>query len=267
MTIQTITNLTINEIDINEISINATTASTPGRSFIDSMSLLSTGIKDTFLGDISINEVQLCPQTNTISTIDDFNFLMENYIHTKFRLHADVKLVGRYKPADLCYFDISNKYDKNWKCIADMSNYINAPAYSLHSGKRVCSLEELYEKYYHLQDLFNCPIAIEGHYPSRTDYLFNSWQEYSSLLIKNVYYVIDLSHLHILSVKGWEDNLIKELLNNPRCIEVHFSGNNKRTDSHEELLAEPEWWKYTKYINKNAKIFYEGRVNNWREVL
>lgn len=247
--------------------INATTASTPGRSFLNSMEILSNGITDTFLGNISINEVQLCPQTNSITTLDEFNTILELYPNTKFRLHADVVLKGRYKPADLCYFDINNKYDRNWKCIADISNHINAPAYSLHSGKRVCSITELYEKYYHLQDLFNCPIAIEGHYPSRTDYLFNCWEEYATLLTNDVYYVIDLSHLHILSNKGWEDNLVKELLSNPRCIEVHFSGNNKHIDSHEELLLEPDWWRFKDYINDNSSIFYEGRVKNWREVL
>ena len=60
---------------------------------------------DPFLGHISMGHVQLCPQNQGFNDISSIMKLLQAYPNTCFRLHADVKVVGRKSKADLCWFD------------------------------------------------------------------------------------------------------------------------------------------------------------------
>lgn len=234
--------------------IYATTATWGHLSYQDAITRLESTY-DAFLGHISIDHVQLCPQNPSFNNLETILKLQAKYPNTKFRLHADVKVVGRTSKADLCWFDENNIC--NWKCIADISNALNAPCYSLHAGERVCTIDELFVKYHQLQQLFDCPIAIEGHYPNNGRYLLQNWEEHRILLDADIGFVVDLSHFNIIARKyGWDENLVIDMLTSKNCLEVHVSGNQGYTDSHEVFVEEPVWWKYLK--ETKADIFYEG---------
>lgn len=210
---------------------------------------------DPFLGHISMGHVQLCPQNQGFNDISSIMKLLQAYPNTRFRLHADVKVVGRKSKADLCWFDEEN--NDNWKCIANISNAINAPCYSLHAGKNVCSLDELFIKHELLQKLFDCPVAIEGHYPHGSKYLLQDWEEHRILLESGIGFVVDLSHFNIIAKRyGWDENLVIDMLSSKNCLEVHLSHNEGRVDSHNIIEEEPYWWKFIELINTD--IFYEG---------
>lgn len=234
--------------------INATTATWAHLGYAESLKRLESTY-DEFLGHISMGHVQLCPQNQGFNDLDSIMGLVVAYPNTQFRLHADVKVVGRKSKADLCWYDDSNV--ENWKCIADISNAIKAPCYSLHAGVRVCTVDELFKKYDKLQQLFDCRVAIEGHYPNGDKYLLNNWEEHRILLESGLGFVVDLSHFNIIARKyEWDENLVYDLINSPNCLEIHVSDNAGITDSHEVFAKEPYWWRFLE--NSTADIFYEG---------
>lgn len=239
--------------------INATTATWAHLDYLGAMERLQN-TSDPFLGNITTEHVQLCPQNANINSLDTIGLLAEKYPDTQFRLHADVKLKGRFTKADLCWFKKENI--SNWQCIADVSNMLKAPCYSLHAGERKeCSLEKLFDNYFQLQELFDCPIAIEGHYPASNDmWLLSKWQEHEELLKHDdICYVIDLSHLNIIANRyGWQDDLVRELISDKRCLEIHVSANEGKADSHQPIEVKPYWYEFLTIANTEAEIFYEG---------
>ena len=235
--------------------INATTATWGHLPYEDAMVRLQNTI-DPFLGKISIDKVQLCPQNPKFNDIDSLLHLKSLYPNTAFRLHADVKLKGRVSKADLCWY--THAYNSNWTCIAEACRALEATCYSLHAGERNGTFDELIEKYHQMQSIFDCPIAIEGHYPSGNNrYHLSTWDVQEKLLLSGVNFVVDLSHFNIIAKRyGWCDDLVHAMVSHKNCLEVHVSSNTGITDSHEPLLEEPYWWKYIK--NVSSDIFYEG---------
>lgn len=248
-----ITNLETN------MKINATTATWAHLNYQNAMINLQN-TNDPFLGKIVTNHVQLCPQNAGFNTLESIVELADQHQDTQFRLHADVKVKGRFTKADLCWY--TTEHISNWRCIAEVSNTIKAPCYSLHAGERKgCDLNTLFDKYQQLQELFDCPVAIEGHYPAQNDmWLLSNWEEHEQLLKRDdIFYVIDLSHLNIIGTRhGWDDELVKLLISNKRCLEVHVSFNTGHADSHQPIQKEPDWWKFMQYKNPEAEVFYEG---------
>lgn len=235
--------------------INATTATWGHLPYKDAMERLQDTV-DPFLGKISTKHVQLCPQNPGMNNINSLLELKDLYPDTSFRLHADVKVIGRVSKADLCWY--TKVHNSNWTCIAAASNALQAPCYSLHAGERNCTFNELLEKYYQLQELFDCPIAIEGHYPAGNNrYHLATWEDHEILLNSGAKFVVDLSHFNIIATRyGWQDDLVYAMLQHENCLEVHVSSNGGKVDAHEPLLKEPYWWKYMS--NVKADIFYEG---------
>lgn len=236
--------------------VNATTATWAHLSYSDAMLRLAD-TSDPFIGKISTAHVQLCPQNAGFNTKEQILELADAYKDTQFRLHADVKVAGRFTKADLCWYNEENI--KNWKCIADISNELKAPCYSLHAGERKeCTLEQLFDKYNRIQELFDAPVAIEGHYPASNNmWLLSDWEEYRLLFAKDINFVVDLSHFNIIARRhGWDDELVEALITSPKCLEIHVSDNSGVNDSHQPIENEPIWWKYLK--NSTADVFYEG---------
>lgn len=246
------------------MKINAVTACWSSLSYQQAVQKIAEGTVEPILGQLSFDHVQLCPQHPDFISYELLDFLQEKYPSIQFRLHSDIRLINKrgitmdlvdFTPENLWYF----------KTIAEFSNYIKAPAYSLHAGVRKIILEQLFEKYYQLQDLFDCPIAIEGHYPFGNDkYLINSWSEYEAMFNAGINYALDLSHLNIVAHReGWQFDLTKEMLASSQCKEIHISFNEGKMDNH--LIAtneQQELWNLFKSMieqsSPSADIFSEG---------
>jgi uncharacterized protein (UPF0276 family) len=152
--------------------------------------------------------------------------------------------------------------------VAQLSSVLHAPAYTAHAGRRnQASVQEVLEYAQDAEQLFGIPVGIEGHYPTsgRADHqwLFNSWAEYRVLQESNVHFALDLSHVHILATatQHIEWRLLQEMLNSPKCLEVHVSGNDGSHDQHQSLNADdPPWWSsLLTYTHADAVIFSEGK--------
>lgn len=237
------------------MKVNATTATWAHVTYKEALERLKTTV-DPFIGEISLDHVQLCPQNAGFNDLNSILQLVDLYPETKFRLHADVKVVGRNSKADLVYFNKDNI--KNWECIANISNTIKAKCYSLHAGFRESTFDELIDKYHQLQELFDCPVAIEGHYPAGSNrYHLADWDDHEQLFLSGAKYVVDLSHFNIIATRfGWNDDLINAMITHENCLEIHVSANTGRVDAHEPIESEPVWWKYLS--NTTADVFYEG---------
>ena len=219
-------------------TLNAASAIYPGRSYKDSFAAISAGIEDPVLGMISMEHAQICPQHPGFLTGRTIERLLQSYPETAFRLHASPKM-GSNQPI----IDASNAMDHMdiVRDLAELSRSMKAAAYSFHAGEKANStLADAFDTCRSLEDLFQCPVAIEGLYPispRRPDrYLLSDWSEHEQLITAGVAYAIDLSHLAIVATKyGREDQLVSELLSHPNCIEIHVSDNDGRRDIHQPL--------------------------------
>lgn len=217
---------------------------------------------EPLFGPLDPSHLQLCPQN--LGTLDEaaIDALLGMFPHTTFRLHANVKVSPKRRLTDLVRWNAPGWADE-WCLLARASKRIHAPAYSGHAGlRRFGSLMGVVEGARRLTDLFGCPVAIEGHYPTpgRT-YLFDCWAEYRQLLEHEVFFAIDLSHLHIVAHhEGPDIELVKALVSHPRCIEVHLSDNDGRRDSH-RVLTSPRWWhEALDHIHPEVTIFSESSL-------
>lgn len=241
--------------------VNYSLASFPRRGYIEAMRLAASGqFIEPLLPDVQINHVQLCPQN--LGQIDDevISELHNTYPETRFRLHANARVMSSRLISDLSNFDRDARY---WSELAKTSIKLKAPAYSAHAGRRVDgSIDDAINNARRAEQIFDCPVALEGHYPERGDpYLFSTWAEYRYLFESGIAYALDLSHLNIVSRNGrhYERELVREMLSSDRCIEVHLSGNDGRRDIHTPLVTEPVWWSDLDYIQANAVVFTEGQ--------
>ena len=248
-------------------TLNATLGCFPGRSSLRAMEIIHQSpndFSDPVLGKIGVDHVQLCPQ-NCIAQVDErlIANLQASYPETQFRMHANVKVLNKHIPsADLSSF---KRYQAYFKRLSALSMQLNAPAYTLHAGRRAnARWPQLLAYRDQLEQLMGVPVGIEGHYPTPQRehfYWLDSWLEYQQLLEANVPYALDLSHLNI--VAHYEGTipmaLVQELLNSENCIEVHVSGNQGDKDSHQRL-TEKAWWMplLEASVNSEAVFFYEG---------
>lgn len=247
--------------------INISLAAYPARTFADALHLASTTHpSDPFLGALAIAETQLCPQNLGQLTVEGVQALREQFPDVRLRLHATVKVLPKRVFSDLSSF---NPRDAYWQTLAKVSQAANAPAYTAHAGRRSeSSLKRVFDATRRAEDLFGCPVGVEGHYPTpkgKPDFfLLSSWEEYAAMLEEpGLRYAIDLSHLHIVATYfgRYEKALVQELLASENCIEVHVSGNDGSADQHMAIHGTPWWAECLAHIHPKAVIFSEGRAH------
>jgi hypothetical protein len=206
--------------------------------------------------------MQLVPQCAGIIDEALAESLASSYPQTQFRLHANVRVLGDHRLADLSRFG----QQLDWFVrAAQIHRVLGAPAYSSHAGRRVnASLQTVFGNARQAADLFGSPVAIEGLYPDRRDtWLLSTWAEYAALLDAGVPYALDLSHLNILAYRTqrWETGLVQELVDNPLCIEIHESGNDGHWDDHGQIEGELDnvWWApMLAHVREDCVVFTES---------
>lgn len=228
-------------------TIHHTTAQFANHPAIKACEFLTTEAYEAF--ETSMDYVQLCPQSPDIFTEDTLAKIQQTFPHTQFQLHANV----RVQPGLLILDASSYNEQSHWyfERLGELSGFINAPAYSLHSGRRRnCSMKGLFRNLAAIQKLFTMPVLVEGMYPTREgpeEYLMSTWQEYIDVMNSGFCYVIDLSHLHIVANReGERPDMVHKLITHSNCKEVHVSHNNGRNDSHRPItkrIWDDLWWK------------------------
>ncbi|APZ44553.1 hypothetical protein BW247_04970 [Acidihalobacter ferrooxydans] len=213
---------------------------------------------EPWLGALSVEHVQICPQNPGNLTPKDADELISDNPDVKFRLHANVHVEDWTVDADASTYD---RYPDYFDRLVEVSEAFRSPAYTWHAGHRKnASLEAIFKNTRQLEDRMGIPVGIEGMYPSRADYLISTWDEYEALFRSGVNYAIDLSHINILAHKTGErkDHLLVKLLSSDRCIEIHLSGNTGDADTHGQLASQPWWWETLSCANPQATLFTEG---------
>jgi hypothetical protein len=233
----------------------------PGLSHRDAVTACHRGVKEAY-GKLDPGRIQLCPQHQNIldeTVIDD---LIISFPATRFRLHANVRTGIRHHRYNASHRDDSAL--AYFKHLASLSRYMQAEAYTLHAGDRaICDLEGLRDNVRRIQDIFDCPVGIEGLYPVRDNrQLVSDWSEYEWLLNSDLYYALDLSHLNIVAYRSRETrkDLVAELLASDRVLEVHLSDNDGRSDSHFPVHHNDTWWLplVETHLSSTAVVFSEG---------
>jgi len=193
--------------------------------------------------------IQLCPQNGASirSTLnsDLIDKIKAKFSRRNFHLHANHRVI---KGPSIPY-DASNADTHLISCfrsLAELSQQLSSLVYSVHAGrKNQASRKQLINNICRLERIFNCPVALEGMYPSNKD-TFNicTSDDYRWLLHSGLMMAIDVSHLNIVSSRegGLDQELLDELLISDRCLEVHISHNNGIADAHLPLPVEPPWW-------------------------
>jgi hypothetical protein len=240
--------------------INLSLAAYPGCDFLEAMQrAVSEKPSEPLLGALALDHTQLCPQNRGVLTPDFARGLREVFPGTRFRLHANVRVLPTRQIADWSSWDAQSPY---WRALAATSRLLDAPAYTAHAGRRSeADLATVLESARRAQDVFGCPVGIEGHYPTRSDvFLVSTWEEYRTLFESDVPYAVDLSHLHIVAEQSgrYETTLVQEMLASDRCLEVHLSGNDGTKDQHQPLTEAPWWWPLLAHIHEDAVMFSEG---------
>lgn len=242
------------------MNINLSLAAFPRHNPMAAMARAVAGrVSEPFLGELSLDHVQVCPQNTGVLTPVYLEVLRDAYPQTQFRPHANVRVEHLRQVNDLDTFDPSSSW---WKALKQACEILKAPAYSAHAGLRAnCSFSQVLDNARRCEDFLGIPVGIEGHYPTpRGIYLLDSWDEYRKLYISGVNYALDLSHLQILAHQTGERGtaLINAMLYSKHCIEIHVSENDGRRDGHALIAQEPWWWKSLRYAHPNAIIFSEG---------
>lgn len=222
------------------------------------MTLAQTA-SEPLLGPLGIEDVQICPQNHGILDLEYVAGLCQAFPQTRFRLHANARVLPSRLISD---WSTRDKHPDYWAQLARVSQAFGARGYTAHAGRRAeASLAQILDQARRAQDAFGCPTGIEGHYPTRDDaFLVSTWEEYRQVFESGVPYAVDLSHLHILAMQSGrkETLLVREMLACERCIEVHVSENDGIRDSHQLLASEPWWWSLLACVNPGAVIFTEG---------
>lgn len=247
------------------MKINAVSACWSSLPYTKAIQNIADGTIEPILGQLLSEHVQLCPQHPDYLSASLIDSLQEKFPEIQFRLHSDVRLINK-RGVTMDLIDFNNDTKWYFETLAQFSQRMHAPLYSLHAGTRNNStIQELFDKALRLQDLFDCPVAIEGHYPfSNNKFLINSWNEYEALFRSGLNYALDLSHLNIVAHReGWEHSLTKEMLASPQCKEIHISFNEGHMDNHMIATTDqtPLWTMWKTMIEESkstADIFSEG---------
>jgi len=237
----------------------AATATLPGLPIADAVERIVFGMGEPLLGQLDPAHIQLCPQNRGQLDAALCETLCERWPHTAFRPHANVRVLPRLR-----VFDASSDRAAAaplFDAVADVCKRLGSPAYTLHAGYRTnATLTQMIDNVRRLQDVFPCPVGVEGLYPDAArGQLMDCWADYEHVLAAGVPLAIDLSHLHIvMRCEGRCDDLVRALLASPTTLEVHVSANDGRRDSHDLLTVEPWWWPLRDAIHSEAIVFSEG---------
>lgn len=241
-------------------TVNVSLASWPGMRHEEAAAALlrSRPIEPVF-GQLHIEHVQLVPQSFGILSESLVDGLRAAHPTTRFRLHANVRVLPTHRQADFANF----VGERLWfEQAARIHRLLDAQAYTAHAGRRGrTGLSNLFDNARRCADMFGSPVGIEGHYPTDDDrWLVSTWDEYRLLFESGVPYVIDLSHIGILAASTGqrEECLLKEMLACERCIEVHVSDNDGRSDQHRVCASAPWWLSALSFVNEGAVVFSEG---------
>ena len=241
--------------------IYAASAIVPTLTHERSLDLIATGLADPVFGEIDMRRVQLCPQHRGYLGEAQIETFMARYPETEFRLHASPKLAGVPKRH---VYGSNIPQNADWiERLVTLSELMVSRGYSIHAGLRQEStIDEMIGNVKRLEDRMSARVAVEGLYPARSDmWLMSSWQEYEKVANSGVGIAIDLSHLNIVARRhGRKDDIVRDILSLPNCVEVHVSHNDGRADSHRKLTAEHEpWWlSLIQDAHAEADFFYEG---------
>lgn len=231
-----------------------TTANFPGTPFLHAVSKASENTQWDF------SHMQLCPQQLGVLSEKIVEDLQNEFLHTQFRLHANVRLFQ-----DNFLFDASSdlKNDDNKKYIEllkQIHQKTNAQVYSYHAGYRVCSKEQMKNHALFLQEKLQSPVAIEGLYPEKKNlWLINSLDDYE-WLANNIYFALDLSHLQIVYTqmqKTVDESWVIDMMQHPNCLEIHVSGNDGKHDNHQAIEGNEWWLPLIKKADIKAHVFTE----------
>lgn len=247
------------------MKINAVSACWSSLPYDMAIGNIADGTVEPILGQLAHDHVQLCPQHPDYISEKLIDSLLEKFPQMQFRLHSDVRLINkRGITIDLIDYNIDTKW--YFEVLAQFSKRMNAPLYSLHAGTRHNhTIQDLFDKALRVQELFDCPVAIEGHYPfGQNKYLINNWNEYEALYLSGLPYALDLSHLNIVANKeGWQDDLTVAMLSSSQCKEIHISFNEGHLDNHmiateNQAYLWNKWKDMIEKSNSQADIFSEG---------
>lgn len=235
---------------------NTTMAAFPGFGFKTALA------KILALSD-GTEEVQICPQNYGVLDEAMIDSLRDSGL--KLRPHANVRIPwnGSRRIDASMPWEVTRPY---FVTLAGLARRMNASAYSLHAGERRDPLPHVFDRVRRIEDLFGVPVALEGHYPTPDGtFHLDSWQEYEILLHSGLHMAIDLSHLNIVAtVHGRRDDLVQALLNHPKTIEIHVSGNDGHRDSH-FLSTGKEWWVPLLHAcppRPGLVVFDEGKISS-----
>jgi hypothetical protein len=243
------------------VRVHVSLASWPGQQFQNALLHAKLwGVNEPLFGNLSLQHIQLVPQSQGVVTEDAAEELVRAWPGVQFRLHANVRVFERHRLADLSNFDRHQDY---FAQLARVSQALQARVYTAHAGRRCfASMPTMLQNARRAADLFGCSVGVEGLYPAPGDpWLVSTWDEYQELYESGVPYALDLSHLHILAThtERRELSLLQEMLSCPRCIEVHVSHNDGRSDRHQVCSDPPPWWfELLASINPDAVVFSEG---------
>jgi hypothetical protein len=244
------------------LAINSSLGCFPNSRLLEAADRVVQGTSEPFLGVINSSIIQIVPQLFGKITHKEVDLLFKKYPDKELRLHANVRVLDKHVIADCSNV---REYGAYFKELAFLNQHLRGKVYTLHAGRRSNStFSQMIDSAKSLEDLMQCPVGIEGHYPTPNDtYLVSSWKEYEQLFQSQISYVMDLSHINILvqQTKLCRLDLLKEMCKSPRCLEIHVSSNNGKADSHYPLVEKPWWWFLFEqgYINTKTVIFSEGK--------
>lgn len=248
---------------LKTFEINATTANFPGTSYEDAISSVHQGIEEKALGQIQTNHMQLCPQNRGVLSALFCEKIKELFPTTQFRVHANAKVHPILEMFDASYDMSETRVMRYMKSLKEVNRLIQAPIYSYHAGRRTTTYEQMRKNVLNLQEYLQIPVAVEGLYPSkRDDWFISSLKDYESLLTDEMNYALDLSHLQIVCYreKTYDLDLIRALLSDEKCLEIHVSDNNCVADSHSKLEGDKWWFEALQgaTIHPHTHFFTEG---------
>lgn len=250
-------------------TIHASTACFPGMTYEQALKRITLNQTIEAWGVASAKHVQLCPQTTSVLSATEAQNLKATFSQSKLRLHANVRRANAVElfdaSRDIASSGVWLDYLKDIKKINDA---LGKPDYSIHAGRETVKFEKMISNLLKIQDFLGCKVALEGLYPSqRVKWAMKSFEDYEKLLSQDIHWAIDLSHVQIIqsvdprhSLQEWS-GLLKSLLEDKRCIEVHVSNNNCLDDTHEVITnPAPWWWQVFNdcKIHQTCCVFTEG---------
>lgn len=232
------------------IEVNAASACLPGKPILTAVTRIAAGVAEPLWGTLAKDHIQLCPQHPgriTEETVDRAKAIAPD---TAFRLHANAYVGDKRHIFDASTLD-TDEHRRYFRRLAELSRYMQAPAYTLHAGyQHQATLEQMRDNVLAIQDLFGIQVGVEALYPTpkrdlvvgRKPQLLGTWAELEWLMRSDLNIAIDLSHIQIIArAEGRRDDLLADLLAHPRLIEVHVSDNDEIRDSH-DVCSEATWW-------------------------